>query len=246
MALRKLFVATIANGVTETEAALAALPVELCSVPVSKLEPCTDEKELARVAARIDEFDWTLLTSANAAALFFARLGIPPEAFAPRIACIGPATAACVRNLGYAVAFTAAEHTGDAFAHEFAAAYGGQPLSIVLPRPEKMASALPALLGAAGIAVTQLVLYRTVPLPAAAMELSFAPEDLFAFLSPSGVRNFTKWYSAPKDAIVFAIGPATAAAAADAGFARVRVAPESSRFGLLDEIQAFLEREQAL
>ena len=73
---RRLFTATIANGAAETESALAELPVEFHAVPVSKIVQTCTQKELDETHARLDKFDWLILSSANAASIFLGNL--PP------------------------------------------------------------------------------------------------------------------------------------------------------------------------
>lgn len=241
---RRLFLAVIENGAAETGSALAGLPVELYTIPVSRIVRCADEPALKTLSARIREFDWVMMTSANAASIFFEAVKFPLEDVAPKIACIGPDTAACVEKLGYNVDFIAADHRGDAFAKEFVDAYGDTSLSVLVPRPEKMGSHLIKILEQSGIAVSPIILYRTEPVSLDAMpDMDFDQSDLFAFLSPSGVRHFFMRYSIPEDTTVFAIGPTTAAAVTERGHNNVRISGDSSRNGLVDVIRAFLDNE---
>ena len=112
---------------------------------------------------------------------------------------------------------------------------------MLLPRPEKMGSDLVERLAGAGIAVTQVVLYRTEPLEAGAAKApSFCDSDLFVFLSPSGFRHFSRLHPIPKKATAIVIGPTTAAALAAAGHANVVVARQACREGLLDTVRSVL------
>lgn len=244
MAHRKLFLATIENGVSETSMALSRLPVEVHPVPVSRIEPCIDAAEVEHIRARLNDFDWIMFTSANAADVFFRCVGPSPDTLSPRMACIGPNTADHVRSLGYTVEYVAPTHTGDSFAQTFAQTYGQTSGNILLPRPEKMASSIIEHLSRKGFAITPLVMYRTTPLPIEEMPaIAFEPSDIFVFLSPSGIRHFRRRYAVPDDAAVFVIGPTTAAAAADQGFSRIYKASESSRDGLLDVLREFLDND---
>ena len=238
---RRLFTATIANGAAETESALAELPVEFHAVPVSKIVQTCSQEALDRVHERLDRFDWLMLSSANAAAIFLGSLPAARRGAVPRIACVGPDTADFARRIGHAVCFVPEIHTGAALADEFIARHGKGHPRLLLPRPEKMGGDLVERLTGAGLSVTQLVLYRTEPLDGEAAEkLSFRDSDLFVFMSPSGVKHFTRLHPLPEKATAIVIGPTTAAALAAAGHANVVIAPKACREGLLDTVRSIL------
>ncbi len=238
---RRLFTATIANGAAETESALAELPVEFHAVPVSTILQVCPSEVLDGIFARLHEFDWVVFTSANAASIFLGHLTPSPSTFVPRIACVGPNTAEFVERMGYAVSLVSEEHTGAALAEEFIARHGREHPSVLLPRPEKMGSDLAERLIAAGIPVTQLVLYRTDPLDAdTAQTLTFCDSDLFVFMSPSGVKHFVRLHALPEKATAIVIGPTTAAALRTAGHMNVVVAQKACREGLLDSVRSIL------
>ena len=144
----------------------------------------------------------------------------------PRIACVGPNTAEFVERMGFPVALVSAVHTGAALAEEFIARHGADRPAVLLPRPDKVGSDLAARLDAAGIPVTQVILYRTDPLdPEAAQPMDFRDTDLFVFMSPSGVKHFTRLHTMPENATAVAIGPTTAAALAAAGHTTASPSP---------------------
>ena len=238
---RRLFTATIANGAAETESALAELPVQFHAVPVSRIVQTCSREALDQVFARLDTFDWLMLSSANAASIFLGNLPASRRGAVPRIACVGPNTADFARRIGYAIRLVSETHTGSALAEEFIARHGKEHPSVLLPRPEKMSGGLVERLTEAGIPVTQLVLYRTEPLDEdAAPGLLFRDSDLFVFMSPSGVKHFVRHHPLPEKATAIAIGPTTGAALAAAGHANVVVAPKACREGLLDTVRSIL------
>jgi uroporphyrinogen-III synthase len=238
---RRLFTATIANGAAETESALAELPVEFHAVPVSKIVQICSQEALDAVYARLDTFDWLMLSSANAASIFLGNLPASRRGAVPRTACVGPNTAEFARRMGYAIRLVSEVHTGAALAEEFIARHGREHPAVLLPRPEKMGGDLVERLTGAGIPVTQLALYRTEPLDGTAAEnLNFRDSDLFVFMSPSGVKHFTRLHPLPETATAIVIGPTTAAALAAAGHANVVVAPKACRDGLLDTVRSIL------
>uniref|UniRef100_UPI0039A48047 uroporphyrinogen-III synthase n=1 Tax=Ornithobacterium rhinotracheale TaxID=28251 RepID=UPI0039A48047 len=64
---------------------------------------------------------------------------------------------------------------------------------------------IPRTLGAAGVPLNEVALYRTRSL-APPLE---APYNAYAFFSPSGVKSFFKTYKIPNNSFIFALGDST-------------------------------------
>jgi len=238
---RRLFTATISNGAAETESALAELPVEFHGVPVSRIVQTCTQETLDGYYAKLDTYDWLFFASANAAAIFLGNLPSFRRGSVPRIACVGPNTAEFIKRMGFVVRLVSEIHTGAALADEFIARHGQDRRSVLLPRPEKMGSDLVERLEEAGIPVTQVVMYRTEALEGhCAKKWEFCDSDLFVFMSPSGVKHFTRLHPLPEKATAVVIGPTTAAALSAAGHAKVVVAPKACRESLLDTVRSIL------
>ncbi|BBK34599.1 uroporphyrinogen-III synthase [Stella humosa] len=95
-------------------------------------------------------------------------------------------------------------------------------MRVLLTRPEAESRALAAELAAAGILSVVAPVLRIEPVPEAAADLQQGLDGARAllFTSAQAVAAFAR-LSARRDLPVFAVGPATAAAARDAGFAAV-------------------------
>jgi uroporphyrinogen III methyltransferase/synthase len=242
---RRLFVAVIKNGASEIEEILATAPVEIHAMPVSVIEPCARLDECEKIESEFGAYDWLLFSSANAVKIFFEAIHVNMKQNSPKIACVGPGTRDYLERLGCEVDFVASEHSGETFAREFLSIVSSAKARILVPQPETVAFDLSSVLERGGLEVTRFVIYRTSPIKqTGATDIQWEKTDIFAFMSPSGVKSFSRLYSPPLDADVFTIGPSTAKAAEEVGFKKVRVAKKYSRYGLVDAIVAFLDNAE--
>ena len=114
-------------------------------------------------------------------------------------------------------------------------------MRVLLTRPEAESRALAARLAAAGILSVVAPVLRIVPVAGGAPDLAPDLADVRAllFTSVNGVGAFVR-LSPRRDLPVYAVGPATAAAARDAGFAEVESAEGNS-----DALAALVRRKLA-
>jgi uroporphyrinogen-III synthase len=206
--------------------------------PVLSFSEPSDTAALDAAIRSLDEFDWILFTSANAARFLASRcrkLGIEPG---PEglgcCAAVGPATAGVAAAEGFSVDYVAKEFVGTALARELSAELAGK--KVLLPRSERARPDLPDALKAAGAKVTEVVAYHTGGVgavdPALSTAMRRADVDLVSFFSPSAVENLRSELGpealarlATKAAFA-AVGPVTAAALRQAG---LRVAIEATQ-----------------
>ena len=189
----------------------------------------SDTSELDRVILSLNEFNWILFTSVNAARFFASRcrkLDVEPRQDGRyRCAAVGPATASAVAAEGFSVDHVAQEFLGTALAGELSASVAGQ--KIVLPRSERARPDLPNALKAVGADVAEVVAYHTggvgVIEPAVMRAIRECQVDVITFFSPSALENMRHELGEEllsrlgASAALAAIGPVTAAALRNAG-----------------------------
>jgi len=213
------------------------------------IEICPPEEPV--LLAEPETYDWLILTSANAADMFFKQLaaqGYGPQDLVAEVCAIGPATAEVVRERGIRVDLMPKKYVSDALC---AALLDREPnlrgKRVLLPRSDVAHRFLPEELRNHGADVTELVVYRTV-CPAVcersiAALMDFAP-DVVAFTSSSAVRHFcrllgTERLEAIKRVAAFAsIGPVTSKTAGELG---LNVTIEPGQHDIPGLVEAIME-----
>lgn len=192
--------------------ALAARGAVAVPVPLIRVVPPEDPAPLRDRAARLEGYDWVVLTSRNAVdALFAAR----PDAAAPwpsgvRVAVVGPATARALEARGVRPDLVPGEAVGDALAAPLVASgTPGEPLRVLFPRAEVAREVLPEALRAAGVDLDLVVAYRTVGPDEPARERLVA---LFPRADPPGVDAVLLTSSSTIERLVDVLGAVRAAA----------------------------------
>jgi len=210
--------------------AAGAVPVLL---PLLETLPPADPAPAEAALDRIAGFDWIVLTSGNAARFFAARWARRGRALPcpPRIAVIGPATAAAARGAGLTVHIESRDLRGRAIPAALGDLSGR---AVLLPRSDLARAETPEAFAAAGARVDDVVFYRTssAPFDADGVAAVRGGVDVLTFLSPSAVDAFVALLGddarrVASRATVACIGPVTAEAARAAGFP-VHVQPEIS------------------
>jgi uroporphyrinogen-III synthase len=173
--------------------------VEVC--PLVRIEPLADD------GIDVTGYDWIVLTSPNGAAELTRRA----RALArhPRVAAIGPGTAAALRERGVEPALVATVSTQEGLLDELP-----QPAGRVLVAAAEGARRMLA----DSLAADFVPLYRTVPL----RPERFPDGDLVLLASTSAARAFA---AVDVDLPAVTIGPQTTAAARELG---IRVVAEAT------------------
>jgi uroporphyrinogen-III synthase len=223
----------------DATAALGTLLAEaggsLAAYPLIRIEP-TQSPALARAAARIEDYDWVVVTSAHAAA---ALAAVRAEAGWPagvRVAAVGPMTAGALERSGIPVTAVAApgdEHgPGLVRALNTAERQGSEestPLAgrrVLYPCSDRARPAVRDGLRAAGATVEVVEAYRNLPDRTQARALAAAllagRIDGLVLTSPSNVEALieaaaTDWPRLLDRVRVIALGPSTAAELAARG-----------------------------
>ena len=205
-------------------AELGAVPVE---IPTIDIRPPDDYSALDSALARISEFDWIVLASANAVRSVHDRLrstGLDSRALhGTKVAVIGPATARALDDLGIVPDLTPAVATSNGLADAL-----GDKLatgsSVLLPRADIATQELPELLRGVGATVTEATAYRTV-IPEGSRDRAIKAirdgVDAATFTSSSTVRNLLRVLDGGPEHLsgikVACIGPTTASTAGRLG-----------------------------
>lgn len=198
--------------------------------PTVEILPPLDPSALARAVARLATYDWIVFTSANAVTAVFERLGPAPAPAPPRIAAVGPATAAEVRARGGRVDFVPSAYLGAQLGRELPDVQGRR---ILVPQGDQAGGALSDGLRARGALVDLVEAYRTAPpegpapheladlavgVDAAIFTSGSAIRHLFTLLGDDGARL------ALGGAVIACIGPVTSEVARSLGL-EVHVEP---------------------
>lgn len=188
-----------------------------------------DPVPIDRAVIHLCDYHWVVFTSANAVEAVFQRLGSPPSK-GPRIAAVGPATAAEIRRRGARVDFVPSTYLGVQLGRELPDVDGKK---ILLPQGDQAGTDLMEVLIARGARVDVVEAYRTAPPeypdPGALADLAVGV-DAAVFTSGSAVRHLFSLlgndgaHLALKGAVIACIGPVTAGVARALGL-EVHVEP---------------------
>ncbi len=199
-------------------AAAGARPIEL---PVIEIAPPADGgAALAAAARRLGEFDWVVLTSANAVAPLFDQLHDARDLASARVAAIGTATAAALAERGVAADLVPPHYVAESLLEAFPpaappAAAGAARHVVLLPRAAGAREVLPDGLRRLGYDVEVVEAYRTLHPPLSDRQLDqLATADAVTFTSSSTVRGFLALAGPERlPPVVVSIGPVTSATA---------------------------------
>ncbi len=220
---------------------LAAAGARVLAWPTVTIEAASDPTALAGAVARLDDFDWLVVTSAHAVAAVAAHLTGPPSGV--RIAAVGAATARAAADLGWRVDRVPAQFRGEELLAEFRSAGDADGARVLFPTSDRADGTLPAGLTALGAHVHRVEAYRTVA-------ADLAPErwleavargraQVLTFASPSAVDALADALGRDRfrlllDSLAVAvIGPTTGRALARHGRRPDAVAAPSDLQGLV-------------
>ncbi|HAJ38813.1 MAG TPA: hypothetical protein DCL15_24365 [Chloroflexi bacterium] len=257
LAGRQVVVTQAAEQAPELAALLLQAGATPLLYPCLAIAPPADASALdqALQSATCGNFDWLVLTSANAVRSVAARLAAleldPRQLAGLRVATVGAATAAAVRALlGLDVALTPAEEVAEGLATALAAAL--QPGDrILLPQAARARDVLVQQLRATGAAVTRVVAYETVrgsggvDLPGllaqgAIAAVTLASASAFTFL----LERLTREGGDPAalhGLCLACIGPITARTVLAAGYTPAVVSPQPSLEALVAALAGYFQ-----
>lgn len=219
---------------------------EVILLPTIVIAPPESHAPLDEALRHASDFDWLVVTSANAVHVFgerLAGLGLPVASLSHlRCAAVGPSTAEAIRELGLAVEIVPERAVGEALADALMDRVRGA--RVLLVRAAVARDVVPEALMAAGASVAIADAYRTV-IPADAVERSRAIfgsaqlPDAVVFTSGSTVMHLQEVLRgaglafSPQVACV-SIGPVTSVALREAGWIVAAEAETVSLDALVD------------
>lgn len=224
---------------------LRAAGADVVAAPLISISAPADPGalDLALIDLAGGRFQWAGFTSVNAVSAVLdraAELRLDPAVPADtRVAAVGPATAAALRDGGSHVdLIPVAAGSADALAADWPTAAAGE--TVLLPRSDLAAPGLPRALTAKGYLVVEVSAYRTLPVPpptAIADELRSGRITAVLFTSPSTVAAVAELPIAA-GTVLGAIGNPTGAAAARTGRAVRFIAARPTAKALVDGLIA--------
>ena len=209
-----------------------------------------DFAPLDAAIAGIAQFDWMILTSAQAVRALVKRSEALKHPLTPtgsmlRIACVGPVTAEAARRAGLPVDHIAGTHSGVALAEELGSRLQGR--TVILPRSDRANPDLPAALKRHGASVTEVIAYRTLrPTEVERQSLRKIAEgeaDTILFFSPSAVQHFVELFGSEQSRelqdklAITAVGPVTANALREAGVLRTVMAADTTASAVIEALE---------
>jgi uroporphyrinogen-III synthase len=216
---------------------------EALEVPAIEIRPVASTAALDRAVQELAEgrYDWLVLTSVNGVAALRGRVealrrGVPGPA---RVAAVGPATEAALRDWGVVPDLVPGVATTAALGLQFP--HG--PGDVLLARADRANPELGVALRAKGWRTQEVVAYHTVPVgeldPDTRRRLDDGEVDWVAFTASSTVEGFVRGYGGPPPGgvRVAAIGPVTAGAARAAGMRVAATATQHTIPGLVAAIE---------
>jgi len=229
---------------------LAELGADVLEVPAIRIALPTDHNDIVDALLELNAYDWLVFTSANGVVaffdLFFKRFKDLRDLGGARIAAVGPATAAKLRELHLQVDLMPDEALGRKIAEALAKFESVENLKICLLRAEAANTDLPRALEEFGAIVDDIAVYRTVaetedPAGAGADLLEHGA-DWVTFTSGSTVEHFHARFDLPKLTKKFpqlklaSIGPETSKAIRALGLTPALEAKEHTTDGLIAEL----------
>jgi uroporphyrinogen III methyltransferase/synthase len=229
--------------------ARGAIPVML---PLVSFADPEDFAPLDEAIKGIDQFDWMILTSAQAVRALVKRSGelkrgLIQSGSKLRVAAVGHVSAEAARQAGYPVEFVAETHTGAALAAELGSRLSGA--KVFLPRSDRANPDLPPALKRHGAQVMEVIAYRTLrPTDVGQRDLRQITEraaDAVLFFSPSAVQHFAELFGgeqlrALQDKLaITAVGPVTANALREAGAQRIVMAGDTTTGAVVAALEEY-------
>ena len=187
-------------------ARLAELGADVLEVPTIKITEPIERMAIVDALLELNSYDWLIFTSANGVTaffdLFFKRFQDLRDLGGARIAAVGPATAAKLRELHLQVDLMPEEYVGSKITAAFKKYQDIDNVKMCLFRAEVANRDLPDALQEEGAIVDDIAIYQTVAetddRTGAAARLLAEGADWVTFTSSSTVEHFHARFDLPK------------------------------------------------
>jgi len=184
---------------------LTELGADVLEVPTIKIAQPTETDAIVDALLELNSYDWLVFTSTNGVTaffdIFFRRFQDLRDIGGARIAAVGPATAAKLRELHLQVDLTPQEFTARKIAEAFKKYQDIENVKMCLLRAEVANHDLPDALQELGAIVDDIAIYKTVPEtedPTGAGKRLFEDgADWLTFTSNSTVEHFHARFDLP-------------------------------------------------
>lgn len=174
---------------------LVAADAKVIEMPALEIRSPSSWQPLDAAIEQLQNYDWLILTSANAVAFFFDRLvkvGVPKDLETLKLAVVGKKTAKVLAQYGYEPNFVPPDFVADSLVAHFPEKVAG--LKLLFPRVESGGrEVLVREMVAAGAVVTEVPAYESgcpnEPAVEAIAALKFQQVDVVTFASSKTVRH---------------------------------------------------------
>jgi uroporphyrinogen-III synthase len=179
---------------------------EVLEIPVIKIVLPSNPQMLADALLELNAYDWIIFTSANGVTsffdIFFRAFDDMRDIGGVRIAAVGPATAARLKELHLKVDLMPDQYVAAKVADALAGYESVENLKILLLRAEVATPELPEKLEKMGAIVDDIAVYQTAPETTdpdgAGADLIGRGADWVTFTSASTVENFHARFNLPE------------------------------------------------
>lgn len=248
---KRIVVTRTRQGSGALSAKLGALGADVYEIPTIRIEKPANEREFAELVRDAHTYDWILFTSPNGVTaffeMFFRLYGDARDIGGARIAAVGPATAARVREFHLKVDVQPEDAVAEALVAALEKEAGSvENLKMLVVRPEQARDVIAAALNRQRAIVDEAIAYRTVPETAAgdrsgAIErFSREGAEMVTFASSSAVENFLAMgLPMPAGLKLASLGPITSGTMRERGLSVDVESPSASLDALAGAIVAF-------
>jgi uroporphyrinogen III methyltransferase/synthase len=226
---------------------LSALGADVMEIPAIKGDMPDNKQDFIDALLALNSYDWLVFTSVNGVETFFEyffrRFHDLRDIGGAKIAAVGPATAAKVRDFHLQVDLMPDEFVGSKIAEKFAKHSSIENTKICLLRAQKANADLPRALEEMGAIVDDIGLYKTIPetedASGAAEEFREHGADWLTFTSASTVEFFHLRFDLPEllkrfpQMKIASIGPETTRAITALGLKPAVEAKEHTTDGMI-------------